>query len=43
MILDAEMVVNGSAQGKPIIAPFDIFLNEVLKKLAFGTLGKQIS
>ena len=36
----AEMVVEGSAQGKPIIASFDSFLNEVLKKLAFGTLGK---
>ena len=36
----AEMVVEGSTQGKPIIAPFDSFLNEVLKKLAFGTLEK---
>ena len=36
----AVMVVEGSAQRKPIIAPFDSFLNEVLKKLAFGTLGK---
>ena len=36
----AEMVVEGSAQEKPIIALFDSFLNEVLKKLAFGTLGK---
>ena len=38
--LKAEMVVEGSTQRKPIIAPFDSFLNEVLKKLAFGTLGK---
>ena len=36
----AEMVVEGAVQRKPIIAPFDSFLNEVLKKLAFGTLEK---
>ena len=36
----AEMVVEGSAQGKPIIAPFDSFLNEVLKKFTSGTLRK---
>ena len=36
----AEMVVESGTQRKPIIAPFDSFLNEVLKKLAFGTLRK---
>ena len=36
----AEMVVESGKQRKPIIAPFDSFLNEVLKKLAFGTLKK---
>ena len=36
----AEMVVEGGMQRKPIIASFDSFLNEVLKKLAFGTLEK---
>ena len=35
-----EMVVEGGVQRKPIIALFDSFLNEVLKKLAFGTLEK---
>ena len=36
----AEMVVEGGMERKPIIATFDSFLNEVLKKLAFGTLRK---
>ena len=36
----AEMVVESGTQRKPIIAPFDNFLNEVLKKLAFSTLRK---
>ena len=35
--LMAEMVVEGSTQRKPTIAPFDSFLNEVLKKLAFSS------
>ena len=36
----AEMVTESRVQRKPILAPFDNFLYEVLKKLAFGTTGK---